>query len=69
MEYEKEVNQILQLIFKEDWMSDAEYEKASSLGMELSGITKEKLNEDLKIGIKNGYDIETQISLIKNNLI
>ncbi len=69
MKHEKEINQILRDLIYEDWMSDDDYNIAISQIFEALGIDMEKLNNDLEIGLKNGYSIEDQFKLIRRVLI
>jgi hypothetical protein len=69
MKHEKEINQILRDLIYEDWMSDDDYNIAMSQIFEDLGIDMEKLNNDLEIGLKNGYSIEDQFKLIRRVLI
>lgn len=67
MKYEK-INQILRDLIYEDWMSDEDYDIVISEMLDNSGINMEKLNNDLEIGLKNGYSIEDQFKLIRRIL-
>lgn len=64
MKYEKEIDQLLRDLIYEDWMSEEDYNIVISEIFENLGINKEKLNDDLEIGLKNGYSIEDQFRLI-----
>lgn len=50
-------------------MSDDGYNITISQIFEALGIDMEKLNNDLEIGLKNGYSIEDQFKLIRRVLI
>jgi hypothetical protein len=66
MKFEKEINDLLnQLIPKEGWMNDLEHEKIVEMTFKTMGITKQKLSDDLEVGVKNGYTVEQQIALLK----
>lgn len=63
MEYLKEVDQILNEWLRADWMSDDDYKEAQCMFFETTGITKQKLSDDIKTGVNNGYSVEYQIGL------
>ncbi len=68
MKYEKEIDQFLRDIIYEDWMNEEDYNEVINETFKLLGTNKEKLNDDIEIGIKNGYSIETQFALVKRIL-
>lgn len=66
MKYENEINEMLNTaISKERWMTDAEYKELIDEVFKRMGITKQKLSDDIEIGVKNGYTVEQQISVMK----
>ena len=68
MKYEKEIDQFLRDIIFEDWMNEDDYNEVITEVFKQLGTNKEKLNDDIEIGIKNGYSIETQFTLVKRVL-
>jgi len=68
MKYEKEIDQFLRDIIYEDWMNEEDYNEVIKETFKQLGINKEKLSDDIEIGIKNGYSIETQFALVKRVL-
>lgn len=69
MKYENEINEIINTVFsKESWMTDKEHQEIIEETFKQMGINKQKLSDDIEIGIKNGYTIEQQIDLLKRVL-
>jgi len=68
IKYEKEINQFLRNLFYENWMTEDEFNEIISESFKRLNTNIEKLNNDIEIGIKNGYSIETQFELVKNFL-
>lgn len=68
MKYKKEIDQFLRDIIYENWMDEEDYKKVITETFKKIGITKEKLSSDIEMGIKNGYPIETQFSMVKHVL-
>lgn len=69
MKYEKEIDILLREILYEDWLTEDEYNEIISDAFKKMAITKEKLSNDIEIGVQNGYSIEYQFSLIKQVLL
>lgn len=46
-------------------MNDEDYLEVLEMTFKTVGTSKQKLSDDIEIGIKNGYTIEQQISLLK----
>jgi len=69
MKYEIEIDKLLkELLYDESWMDDEDYKEVIDLTFKTMGITKQKLSDDIEIGIKNGYTVEQQIYLLKRVL-
>jgi len=67
--YEDEINEFLKEIFYEDWMDDNDWAVCLESWLTESGKSIQSLSNDLQVGMKNGYSIESQFSLIKSMLI
>jgi hypothetical protein len=69
MKYETEIDNLLkELFYQESWMNDEDYKKVIDLTFKIMGITKQKLSDDIEIGVKNGYTVKQQIELLKRVL-
>jgi hypothetical protein len=68
MKYEKEIDQFLRDMIFEDWMNEEDYNEVITETFKQLGTNREKLNDDIEIGIKNGHSIETQFVLVKRIL-
>ena len=69
MKHETEIDKLLkELLYDESWMDDEDYKEVIDLTFKTMGITKQKLSDDIEIGIKNGYTVEQQIDLLKRVL-
>lgn len=69
MKYETEIDNLLkELLYDESWMDDEDYKEVIDLTFKTMGITKQKLSDDIEIGIKNGYTVKQQIDLLKRGL-
>lgn len=70
MKYEAQVNEILEKFFSEmhkPWMSEEDklqFREETLKEMGEQGITKETIDLELQEGVKNGYSIEQQMSII-----
>ena len=73
MKYEIEIDKLLKnLLYDENWMSEEDYIEVVELTFSEMGISKQKLSDDIEIGIEKGYTLEFQIELLKkvfNNII
>lgn len=63
MKYEKEIDQFLRAVIFEDWMSEEEYHEVLEEAMEKLCLSKEILNENLEIGVLNGYTVDVQLEM------
>ena len=69
MKYETEINEILNVVIpKESWMTDEEHKDIIEETFNQMGITKQKLSDDIEVGVKNGYTVKQQIDLLKRVL-
>lgn len=69
MKHEIEIDKLLkELLYDESWMDDEDYKEVIDLTFKTMGITKQKLSDDIEIGIKNGYTVKQQIDLLKRVL-
>lgn len=69
MKHETEIDNLLkELFYYESWMDDNDYKELIDLTFKTMGITKQKLSDDIEIGVKNGYTVEQQIDLLKRVL-
>lgn len=70
LKYEKEINELLDIIFSiEDWMDNEEiklFEHVRNQYMENRG---KALNDKFQIGVDNGYSIEHQLELAKKMVL
>jgi predicted transcriptional regulator len=69
MKYLKEVDRLLEELFREDWMNDDDWNNFLEEVERTSGITIERLSSDIEIGVNNGYSFDTQIQMLKENLM
>ena len=63
MKYEKEIDQFLRDVIYEDWMNEEEYQEVLVEAMEQLGLSKETINDNLEIGVLNGYPVQMQLEL------
>lgn len=69
MKHEIEINKLLkELFYDESWMDDNDYKEVIELTFKTTGITKQKLSDSIETGIKNGYNVEQQIELLRKYL-
>lgn len=68
MKFEKEIDQMLHDLLFEAWMSDVDYKEIIDKTFEITGISKQQLNDELIEGEKNGYPIDIQIKVLKRIL-
>ena len=59
----KLTNEILEKIFKEDWMDENDWNDMMSTIKQKGLITQ--LENALEVGVKNGYSVEQQIEIAK----
>ena len=69
MKYETEINEILNTALpKESWMTDEEHKEIIEETFKQMDINKQKLSDDIEVGVKNGYTVKQQIDLLKRVL-
>lgn len=68
MKYEKEIDKLLEELFRADWMSDEDYSNFVKEVLSQTGISKQILSEQMELGVMNGFDIETQIEAVKKEV-
>ena len=69
IKYENEIDALLRdFLYDESWMDDEDYKEVIETTFETMGITKQKISDDIEIGVKNGYTVEQQIILLKRVL-
>ena len=69
MKYETEINEILDTVLpKEIWMTDEEHNEVIEETFKHMGINKQKLSDDIEVGVKNGHTVKQQIDLLKRVL-
>ena len=69
VKYENEIDALLRdFLYDESWMDDEDYKEVIETTFETMGITKQKISDDIEIGVKNGYTVEQQIILLKRVL-
>ena len=67
MKYENEIESILELNFRKEWMSNEDWEMFKNL-LKDDGISIEKMSEEIEKGVENGVSVEVQMILINNLL-
>ena len=69
MKHETEIDNLLkELLYDESWMDDEDYKEVIDLTFKQMGINKQKLSDDIEVGVKNGYTVKQQIDLLKRVL-
>ena len=68
MKYLIEVEKLLKDLFFENWMDEEDWKEFLIELEKASGVTLTSLSNDIEIGVKNGYNLETQIAIIKQAL-
>ena len=66
MEHLKVINEILRDVYFDEGMSEDDCNKYESIVLELMGKTKQDLNDEINVGISNGYSVDAQMNLFKN---
>lgn len=69
MQYEKEIDGLLREFFLETWMSESDFNEMVDLVFQQTGVTKEKLSEDIEVGIRNGHSYEQQLKILRKLFI
>ena len=68
MKYLIEVEKLLKDLFFENWMDEEDWKEFLIELEKASGVTLTSLSNDIEIGVKDGYNLETQIAIIKQAL-
>jgi len=66
MKYKSEIDSLFRTIFFENWMDEEDYNNLIETIFKENNISYQSLSDDIEVGIKNGYGIETQIKLIES---
>lgn len=64
MKYEATINEMFS-IYHESWMNAQDKVDLNREILRLTGKTMEQLDEDIEIGVRNGYPPETQILMAR----
>ena len=65
LKYDKEINEILSILHS-DWMDEDDKVEFNEELFKISGITREKLNDDIKKGVEKGHTVEEQMLILKD---
>jgi hypothetical protein len=65
MKHEKEIDALLEELFRSEWMSDEDYSGFLNEVFKQTGISKQILSEQIELGIINGFDVETQLEAVR----
>lgn len=63
--YEKEINQMLIVMLREDWMTEDEWQALLTEMEAKAGLDLRELSNDIQKGVDNGYSVEAQIEVLK----
>lgn len=63
--YEKEINQMLIYMLREDWMTEEEWQALLTEMEVKAGLDLKELSNDIQKGVDNGYSVEAQIEVLK----
>ncbi len=63
--FQDEIILFLKDQFYEDWMNENDWDAFLSELCKYFGVTIQSLSNDLEIGVKNGFSIETQFEVLK----
>jgi len=67
MKHELAINKMFELLY-EPWMNEEDKAYIKTEVLKQLKVTMEQLDEELEIGVKNGYPIEFQLELIRRIL-
>ena len=66
MKHAFEIDIVLKkLLYDESWMDDGDYEEVLDLTFKAMDITKQKISDNIEVGIKNGYTVKQQLELLE----
>ena len=69
IKHEIEINEIINTVLpKESWMTEEEHKEVIEETFKMMGIDKQKLSNDIEVGVKNGYTVKQQIEILKQIL-
>lgn len=63
--YEKEINQMLIYMLREDWMTEEEWQALLTEMEAKAGLDLIELSNDIQKGVDNGYSVEAQLEVLK----
>ena len=65
MKHEKEIDALLEELFRSEWMTDEDYSMFLKEVFKQTGISKQTLSEQIELGEINGFSVETQLSAVR----
>jgi len=68
IKYRKEIESMFNELFREDGMSDSEYNELMDTAAQC-GVTVENISKDIEDGIDSGYTLEYVLNLFKKYMI
>jgi len=63
--YEKEIEELLSDIFREDWMQKEDWQQFRRTIFTKSGITYDDLEESLDKGLEKGFTLKQQLIILR----
>lgn len=63
LKYEHAISALFEPLY-EGWMTEEDREEARKLFLQKLGRTMEELDNEVAIGVQNGYSVETQLQLL-----
>lgn len=66
--YKEQLLQFLSELFREDWMDDSDWDEFLVFIEHVGGVSLDKMENDIEIGVKNGYSVEKQFDLLSKLL-
>lgn len=67
MKYEKEINEILNVVIpKEKWMSEEDHQEVIEETFKHLGINRQTISDNIEVGVANGFTVNHQIGLLKD---
>jgi DNA repair exonuclease SbcCD ATPase subunit len=65
MKHEKEIDALLEELFRSEWMTDEDYSVFLKEVFKQTGISKQTLSEQIELGEINGFGVETQLEAVR----
>lgn len=65
LKYKDQLQSLFKEVFQESWMSEQDWQEIEEAIFEVTGLSYEKLEQDLEVGVNNGYSIEKQFKLLR----